>query len=144
MYYSFVRLLNCCLFSLGDQLSVRSCVQPGPRFALLTGADGLLRGEAGLRVLRGDALDGRQGDVGVRARQPRRLRLLGPALQVARLQGVGPAPPAAHGLWGASSLPPPTSLLDSSLQSGGSKPDTEFQFDHKELYSSADPVFPDT
>lgn len=65
--------------------------------ASLTGADCLLGREAGLGAVRRDALDGRQGDVGVGAGQPRGLGLLGPALQVARLQGVGPAPPAAHG-----------------------------------------------
>lgn len=67
------------------------------RSASLTGADCLLGREAGLGAVRRDALDGRQGDVGVGAGQPRGLGLLGPALQVARLQGIGPAPPAAHG-----------------------------------------------
>lgn len=62
----------------------------------LTGADCFLRREAGLRALGGDALDGRQRDISVCAGQPRRLRLLGPALQVSRLQSVSPAPPTAH------------------------------------------------
>lgn len=62
----------------------------------LTRADCFLRSEAGLRVVRGDALDGWQGDVGVCARQPRGLGLFGPALQVTRLQSISPAPPAAH------------------------------------------------
>lgn len=66
------------------------------RSTLRTGADCFLRSEAGLRVFRGDALDGRQGDIGVRAGQPRRLRLFGPALQVSGLQSIGPAPPTAH------------------------------------------------
>lgn len=67
-----------------------------PRSASLTGADCLLGSEAGLGGVRRDALDGRQGDVGVGAGQPRGLGLLGPALQVPWLQGVGPAPPAPH------------------------------------------------
>lgn len=64
--------------------------------ASLTGADCLVGYEAGLGGVRRDALDGRQGDVGVSAGQPRGLGLLGPALQVPWLQGVGPAPSAAH------------------------------------------------
>lgn len=62
----------------------------------LTRADGFLRSEASLRVLRGDALDGRQGDISVCAGQPRGLRLFSPTLQVAWLQGIGPAPPTTH------------------------------------------------
>lgn len=53
---------------------------------LLTNISSFLRGEAHIRgVLRGDALDGRERDVRVRASQPRGLCLFGPALQVARL-----------------------------------------------------------
>lgn len=85
------------------------------RSASLTGADCLLGREAGLGAVRRDALDGRQGDVGVGAGQPRGLGLLGPALQVARLQGVGPAPPAAHG-WASGRLGS-TWLLGSSSSS---------------------------
>lgn len=50
-----------------------------------TRADGFLRREADVRVLRGNALNGRQGNISVSAGQPRRLRLFSPAFQVPRL-----------------------------------------------------------
>lgn len=67
------------------------------QFTLLTRADCFLRSKASLWILRGDALDGWQGDICVCACQPRRLGLFCPALQVARLQSVGSAAPTAHG-----------------------------------------------
>lgn len=87
------------------------------RSASLTGADCLLGCEAGLGGVGRDALDGRQGDVCVGAGQPRGLGLLGPALQVPRLQGVGPAPPAAHS--SASERLGSTRLAGSSRGPGG-------------------------
>lgn len=62
-----------------------------------TRAADFVGGEPGLGGLGGDALDGRQRELRVGAGQPGGLRLFGPALQVTRLQSVGPTPPTAHG-----------------------------------------------